>query len=54
MAEDKKKNLYMKIAQRAYALYAARGYKHGHHTEDWLKAEKEVMAGEAKKGKKGK
>jgi hypothetical protein len=30
------------IAKRAYELYAARGYHHGHHVEDWLQAEQEL------------
>jgi len=30
------------IAQRAYELYIARGYQHGHDVEDWLRAEAEL------------
>lgn len=30
------------IAQRAYALYEARGYEDGHDVDDWLRAEREV------------
>lgn len=30
------------IAQRAYELYAARGYEHGHDLDDWLQAEAEL------------
>jgi DUF2934 family protein len=30
------------IAQRAYELYTARGYQHGHDVEDWLRAEAEL------------
>jgi hypothetical protein len=29
-----------RIAQRAYELYAARGYQDGHDLEDWLEAER--------------
>ncbi len=35
------------IAQRAYALYLARGAQDGHDMEDWLQAERELQ--EAKK-----
>jgi hypothetical protein len=31
------------IAQRAYALYQARGCEHGHDVEDWLRAERELQ-----------
>ena len=30
------------IAQRAYELFTARGYQHGHDVEDWLRAEAEL------------
>jgi hypothetical protein len=30
------------IAQRAYALYLARGREDGHDLEDWLQAEREL------------
>ena len=30
------------IAQRAYDLFTARGYQHGHDVEDWLRAEAEL------------
>ena len=30
------------IAQRAYALYLARGCEDGHDVEDWLQAEREL------------
>lgn len=33
------------IAARAYALYAARGYRDGHAMEDWLEAEREIVVG---------
>ena len=32
------------IRQRAYELYARRGYVPGHENEDWLVAEREVLA----------
>lgn len=32
------------IAQSAYELYAQRGFQHGYHEEDWLEAEKQVLA----------
>jgi hypothetical protein len=31
------------IAQRAYALYVARGCEDGHDVEDWLNAERELQ-----------
>jgi hypothetical protein len=31
-----------RVAARAYELFAARGYEHGHDVEDWLAAEAEV------------
>ena len=31
------------IAQRAYALYLARGGEDGHDVEDWLRAERELQ-----------
>lgn len=32
------------IEVRAYEIYVSRGAVHGHHLEDWLQAEREVMA----------
>jgi outer membrane protein TolC len=31
------------IAQRAYALYEARGREDGHDLDDWLQAERELV-----------
>jgi hypothetical protein len=31
------------IAERAYALYLARGTEDGHDVEDWLQAERELF-----------
>jgi hypothetical protein len=33
------------IAQRAYELYACRGYAPGNPDEDWLEAERQLRAG---------
>ena len=33
------------IAERAYALYLARGAQHGHDVEDWLQAERDLLDG---------
>jgi hypothetical protein len=33
------------IAERAYALYLARGAEHGHDVEDWLQAERDLLDG---------
>jgi hypothetical protein len=32
------------IAKRAYEIFIARGGEHGHHEEDWLRAERELTA----------
>ena len=32
------------IARRAYELFCARGCEHGHDVDDWLQAEKELLA----------
>ncbi len=32
-----------RIANRAYALYAERGYRPGHALDDWLEAEREIV-----------
>jgi hypothetical protein len=32
------------IEQRAYELFLKRGGIHGYHMEDWMQAEKEVLA----------
>lgn len=37
-------NLQDKIAKRAYDLFVARGGQHGYHIQDWLQAEKDVVA----------
>jgi hypothetical protein len=34
------------IAQRAYALYLARGGQDGHHLDDWYRAEQELLKGQ--------
>lgn len=36
-----------RIAARAFALYAERGYRDGRALEDWLEAEREVLANES-------
>jgi hypothetical protein len=30
------------IAKRAFELFVERGCEHGHHEEDWLRAEREL------------
>jgi hypothetical protein len=32
-----------RITDRAYALYAQRGYREGYAVDDWLEAEREVL-----------
>ena len=38
-------DLCRRIADRAYALFLERGARHGQDLEDWLEAERQVMAG---------
>lgn len=33
-----------RIAERAYSFFVARGYQHGYDVEDWLRAEREILA----------
>jgi hypothetical protein len=33
------------IALRAYGIFLSRGATHGHDLDDWLQAEREIMAG---------
>ena len=37
-------NLDEEIRRRAYELFQERGGEHGHHHEDWLRAEAEVRS----------
>ncbi|MBN1757206.1 MAG: DUF2934 domain-containing protein [Chitinispirillaceae bacterium] len=41
-----------RIAKKAYDLFVARGGQHGYHIEDWLKAEKEILAEQKKPASK--
>ncbi|HUI91595.1 MAG TPA: DUF2934 domain-containing protein [Chitinivibrionales bacterium] len=44
-----------RIEKKAYEIFLHRGAQPGHHFDDWIKAEKEVMAEIAKeKAAKGK
>jgi len=47
-AEEKKKagsaDVESEIRRRAYELYEQRGYIEGYEKEDWLVAEREIMA----------
>lgn len=36
--------LHDTIAVRAYALYEARGHRHGWDLQDWLDAEREILS----------
>ena len=40
-------DLQVKIAQRAYELFQARGGQHGYHMADWFQAEKEIKGAAA-------
>jgi hypothetical protein len=37
-------DLEVKIRERAYQLYVERGSTSGHENEDWLRAEREILA----------
>jgi len=37
-------DLDVKIRERAYQLYVERGSTPGHENEDWLRAEREILA----------
>lgn len=37
--------LHENIALRAYEIYVTRGAFHGHDLDDWLQAERELVAG---------
>ena len=45
------KDLHHKIAERAYFYFLQRGGEHGHDLDDWLKAEREILAEMEKKSK---
>ena len=36
--------LHRQIAEKAYELFQNRGHVHGHDLDDWVKAERQVMA----------
>jgi hypothetical protein len=36
-------DIQKRICDRAYQFFIERGYEHGHHEEDWLRAESEVL-----------
>jgi HSP20 family protein len=35
--------IYNQVVQRAYELFQQRGYSHGNHHDDWLRAEAELL-----------
>jgi HSP20 family protein len=37
------KEIYNEISRRAYELFGQRGYQHGQHFDDWLRAESEIL-----------
>jgi hypothetical protein len=39
-------DLHVRIANRAYELYAARGAREGRALDDWLEAEREILGPE--------
>lgn len=42
-----------RIADRAYELYMQRGQEHGHDLEDWVEAERQILAKEISEKSKG-
>ena len=44
-AVSKPRPTYAEIAERAHSYFVARGRSHGHHEEDWLRAERELLSG---------
>ncbi|HEY2040897.1 MAG TPA: DUF2934 domain-containing protein [Edaphobacter sp.] len=36
---------YAEISERAHGYFVARGRRHGHHEEDWLRAEQDLLSG---------
>jgi hypothetical protein len=43
-AKNSSADLEVKIRERAYQLYVERGSTPGHENEDWLRAEREILA----------
>jgi hypothetical protein len=43
-ANNSSPDLEVKIRERAYQLYVERGSTPGHENEDWLRAEREILA----------
>jgi len=43
-ANSSSADLEVKIRERAYQLYVERGSTSGHENEDWLRAEREILA----------
>ena len=41
-AESQDPQVIAKIQQRAYRLFEARGFEHGHDLEHWLEAERQI------------
>lgn len=41
-------DIQARITDRAYELYAERGYRQGYALEDWLEAEREILGLECK------
>jgi hypothetical protein len=40
---ERDRHIFIKIQERAYSLFVASGFKHGHELEHWLEAEKQVV-----------
>ena len=46
-----REDLHRKIAERAYFYFLQRGGEHGHDLDDWLRAEREIIAETQKESK---
>jgi hypothetical protein len=44
-------DLTMRISQRAYEIFLARGGEHGHDVDDWLEAERQVTGSDRELGR---
>jgi Protein of unknown function (DUF2934) len=44
VSEEQIQDIQENIRERAYQLFLERGSEHGHHLEDWLRAEAEIRS----------
>ena len=43
MTKGSERPTHEQIAERAYSLFIERGWRHGHHEQDWFRAEQELL-----------